>query len=66
MKNRPVGAKLFHEDGQTDMTKRTVTFRNFANAPPKKEDARSSSTQDVPTQSKKLCAARSSTASHRA
>jgi hypothetical protein len=41
MKIRPVGAELFHADrqtdgrteGQTDMTKLTVTFRNFANAP---------------------------------
>jgi len=29
---RPVGAELFHADGQTDMTKLTVAFRN-ANAP---------------------------------
>jgi len=32
-----VGAKLFHAngqtDGQTDMVKLTVTFRNLANAP---------------------------------
>jgi len=37
MKIRPVGAELFHAgrrtEGQTDMTKLTVTFRNFANAP---------------------------------
>jgi len=33
MKIRPVGAQLFHGDGQTDMTNLTVTFRNFANAP---------------------------------
>jgi hypothetical protein len=33
MKIRPVGAELFHEDGQTDMTKLTITFPNFANAP---------------------------------
>jgi hypothetical protein len=32
MKNRPVGAELFHADGQTDMTKVMVAFRNFANA----------------------------------
>ena len=30
-----VGAELFHADGQTDMTKLTVAFRNFANAPKK-------------------------------
>ena len=35
MKIRTVGAELFHEDGQTDMTKLTVAFRNFVNAPPK-------------------------------
>jgi hypothetical protein len=33
---RPVGAELFHvdrrTDGQTDMTKRIVAFRNFVNA----------------------------------
>jgi hypothetical protein len=28
-----VGAELFQADGQTDMTKLTVAFRNFANAP---------------------------------
>jgi len=33
MKIRPVGAELFHTDGQTtDMTKLIVAFRNFANA----------------------------------
>jgi len=30
---RPVGAELFHADRRTDMTKLTVTLRNFANAP---------------------------------
>jgi len=34
---RLVGNELFHADrrtdGQTDMTKLTVTFRNFENAP---------------------------------
>jgi hypothetical protein len=33
IKLRPVGAKVFHADGWTDMTKLTVAFRNFANAP---------------------------------
>jgi hypothetical protein len=33
MKIRPVGAELFHADGQTDVAKLTVAFRNFANAP---------------------------------
>jgi len=32
-KIRPVGTKLFHTDGRTDMTKILVAFRNFANAP---------------------------------
>ena len=36
MKIRPVQAEVFHadgqRDGQTDMTKLTVAFRNFANA----------------------------------
>jgi len=33
MKIRLVGAELFHADGQTDMTKLIVAFRNSANAP---------------------------------
>jgi hypothetical protein len=33
MKIRPMGAELFHEDGQTDISKLIVAFRNFANAP---------------------------------
>jgi len=33
MKIRPVGAELFHADGQTDMTKLTIAFRNFAKTP---------------------------------
>jgi hypothetical protein len=33
MKIRPVGAELFHADGQTDMTKLIVAFRNFVDAP---------------------------------
>jgi len=32
MKIRPVGEELFHVDGQTDMMKLIVTFRNFENA----------------------------------
>ena len=33
MKIRLVGAKLFHADGQKDMTKLRVACRDFANAP---------------------------------
>jgi hypothetical protein len=33
MKILPVGAELFHADGQTDMTNLTVAFHNFAKAP---------------------------------
>jgi hypothetical protein len=33
MKIRSVGAKLLHVDGQTDITKLTVAFRNSANVP---------------------------------
>jgi hypothetical protein len=33
VKIRQVRAKLFHADGLTDMTKLTVAFRNFTNAP---------------------------------
>jgi hypothetical protein len=36
MKIRPVGAEMFPADGQTDMTKLTAAFRNFANAPENK------------------------------
>jgi hypothetical protein len=32
---RSVGAELFHVNGQTDMTKLIVAFRDFANAPKK-------------------------------
>jgi hypothetical protein len=32
----PLGAELFHADGQTDMTKLIVAFRSFAKAPKKK------------------------------
>jgi hypothetical protein len=35
MKIRSVGAELFHDDGQSDMTKLIVAFRNFAKAPKK-------------------------------
>jgi len=33
IKLRPVGAELFHADGQTDMTKLILAFRTFANVP---------------------------------
>jgi hypothetical protein len=33
IKIRPLGAELFHADGQTDITKLTGAFRNFGNAP---------------------------------
>jgi hypothetical protein len=33
VKIRPLAAKLFHADRHTYMTKLTVVFRNFANAP---------------------------------
>jgi hypothetical protein len=33
IKMRPVIVKLFHTDGWTNMTKLTVAFLNFANAP---------------------------------
>jgi len=35
MKIHPVGADLFHADGQTDVTKLMVAFYNFTNAPRK-------------------------------
>ena len=35
MKIRPVGAELFHADGQTDTTKLIVAILNSANAPKK-------------------------------
>jgi len=33
MKIRPVGAELLHADRRTDITKLTVAFHSFANAP---------------------------------
>jgi len=33
MKVRPLETKLFHADGQTDVTKLTVAICDFANAP---------------------------------
>jgi hypothetical protein len=33
MKIHPVGAELFHADGQTDMMKLMVAFCNFVNMP---------------------------------
>jgi len=33
IKIRQVGAELFHADGQTDMTKLIIAFRNFDNSP---------------------------------
>jgi len=36
MKIHPVGATLFHADGQADMMKLTVAFKNFVNAPKSK------------------------------
>jgi len=33
MKIRPMGAKMFHADGQTNTTNPTVAFQNFANGP---------------------------------
>jgi len=33
IKIRPVGAELFHGDGQTDIPKLIIAFRNFPNAP---------------------------------
>jgi len=36
IKIRPVEAELFHADGQTDIMKPIVAFRNFGNAPKSK------------------------------
>jgi hypothetical protein len=33
MKISPVGAELSHAEGQTDMTKLIVAYRNFSKAP---------------------------------
>jgi len=35
MKSRPVGAELFHMEGQTNMTKPMGDFRNSRKAPKK-------------------------------
>jgi len=37
MKIRPVGVKLYHADGRTDMKKLTVAFRTSAEAPNKND-----------------------------
>jgi hypothetical protein len=37
MKIHPIGAELLNADGQTDMTKLIVAFRNFVNAPKDEE-----------------------------
>jgi len=49
MKIRPVGAELFHADGQTYMMKLTVAFRNFAKAPYVHVIAAAASTFSHPT-----------------
>ena len=36
MKIRPVEAELFHADGETDIMKPIVAFRNVGNAPKSK------------------------------
>jgi len=35
-----MGAEWLHADGRTDMTKLTVAFRNFENAPKKTKEAK--------------------------
>jgi len=37
IKFRPVGVRLFHADGRTDMTKLIVAFSNFSNATKRQE-----------------------------
>jgi hypothetical protein len=38
MKSHPVGAEVFHADGQTDIIQLMVAFRNSANAPKEKKE----------------------------
>jgi hypothetical protein len=45
MKIRPVGAELLHADGQTEMTKLTVAFRNILKAPNNAADERCRETE---------------------
>jgi len=40
VKIRPVAAEFFRADGQTDMTKLTVTLSNSANAPKQQKNKR--------------------------
>jgi len=47
MKIRPVGAELFHADGQTDMINLIEAFRNFANVPKNLKHAASQRTNKV-------------------
>jgi hypothetical protein len=37
MEIQPVGAELFHAEGQTNMTKLRIAFRSFKNAPDKND-----------------------------
>jgi hypothetical protein len=50
MKIRPLGAELFHADGQTgmqeDMTKLLVPFRHLVNEPEKEEPTNATGTRD--------------------
>jgi len=47
MNIRAVGTELFNEDGRTDMTKLTVAFRNFTNAPKKRRNPILNSQNDI-------------------
>jgi hypothetical protein len=64
MKIRPVGAELFHADGQTnrqtDKTKLIVSFRNFAKAPKKY----SPNSQEVVTEPSRVTAQHNTACHH--
>jgi len=47
MKIRAVGGELFHADGQTDMSKLTVAFRNFANVPKKEKKSNNINLKEI-------------------
>ena len=47
IKIRPVGAQLFHVDGQTDMKKLTAVFRYYAKVPSLTQDTRLNSVREV-------------------
>ena len=51
-----MGAELLHADGQIDMTKLILAFRNFANVPNNGLFQRDTENDDVPLVTRQNCA----------